>query len=333
MKIAPNNKISKKNLNFRLWLSVELHQGYESLTIFKGVEKQGFIDIIDRKEKDESGLDMDFEIERKDDGNPNICTLTIWNLSEDIFNQIALDANLFSLYYARGENDWSLLFTGSPYFAKQENPIGGNNDARGFLKRDDAVGGENDIPTIIYLEEAKDQYEKAVMSKSYKGDVSTEVVLKDCANALGMPLNVSKEIAHSKVSNFVARGYVYDVLKEIRPRLTIPFGIGDPKITFENSNLNVFAEIEDVGLVQLKGAEIERFGYVFNPKNSSKPVRVQSDSEELYSFETQLLPSIKVGDFCACDFSNLQGRKQIRKIISTGNNYGTEGKTEVTVSV
>lgn len=345
MKIAPNNNITDKNLDFRLMLKVALNSEVSDTKLISLEVKDSTIVIEDKKNDSESGLDMDFEIERDDKDDSNICTLTIWNLSEETFNQIQGKSNLFNLYYARGDNDWTLLFSGVPYFATQEEAIGGNNDSKGFLKRDDAVGGENDIPTIIYLSETLNKYESTYISKSYQGSVSTEKIIQDCADTLGFPLNIAKEIKHVQVNNYVARGLVSDVLSDIVNNRLETVGvfdeIGEPKLTYDNNNVNIFV----VGGGQFGGIRLynessenayiqeEVFGYLFNDKNSTKPVKIQSDEEELYRFKTQLLPAITIGNYCKCDFSNVKGAKQIRKIVSVGNNYGTEGETEVTISV
>lgn len=345
MKILPNNKISNKNLDFRLKLAVMYNADIEKIgqlsianVDFNGVYQnrmtKSSVVISDKKDNPESGLDIDFEIERTIGEEPNKCTLTIWNLSESTFNQIANKSMAFYLYYARGENDWSLLFAGSPYFSTQGNPIGGNNDARGFLKRDDAVGGENDIPTTIYLEEAVNQYENAIISKSYQGYVSSLKVIQDCANTMGLPYNISGEIGHISLYNFVARGFASDILENVVSRLNTEFGFGKPTVNYDNNVVNVFVEHgDDKDKYFVNDYYMRKYAYLFNESNSTRPEKEQHDKEEVFRFETQLLPDLSAGNYCKCEFSNLSGSRQIKKVISTGNNYGTEGKTEVYVNV
>lgn len=331
MKILPNNIISKEKLKFRLKLDVIYDDRWTTNEYARNIVEHTATTIEDRIDNPESGLDMDFEIERTLEDIPYKCTLTIWNLAEDTFNLISNRGMGFHLYYARGNNDWSLLFYGHPWFASQGNPLGGNNDSKGFLKRDEAVGGENDIPTTIYLQSDLIGYEEAFISKSYQGYVSTEQIIKDCADAMGLVCNIAPEIIHTKVNNYVARDRASKVLADIIKRVNV-LGFGEPKITYDNGNLNLFVDLEGTRLV-LGSIDPKLYGYVFDKDNSTRPEKEQIDKEDYYHFKTQLLPDLTAGSYCMCEFSNLKGKKQIKKVVCTGNNYGTEGETEVWVNV
>lgn len=343
MKILPNNIISKENLNFRLKLEVIYEeQKLQSVVFDPAKAKYGVqytaSNIEDNANNPESGLDMDFEIEKSLEGDiPSKCTLTIWNLSEDVFNLITKRGMGFHLYYARGNNDWSLLFYGEPWFASQGNPLGGNNDAKGFLKRDEAVGGENDIPTTIYLQSELNAYEEAYISKSYQGYVSTEQIIRDCAEAMGLGCNIQKEIKHKKVNNYVARGKASEELEKIVKELDVPASQGKPAITYDNNNVNVYIDGLNIDIffnvTNSNNFSQTVYGYVFDKDNSTRPEKEVVDKEEYFKFKTQLLPDLTAGIYCMCDFSNLKGKRQIKKVVSIGNNYGTEGETEVWVNV
>jgi hypothetical protein len=70
---------------------------------------------------------------------------------------------------------------------------------------------------------------------------------------------------------------------------------------------------------------------LFNGSNSSRPEPELEDDVSLYHFTTKLLPNMRAGQYCKCDFETLTGTKEIVKVLLTGNNYGTAGQTEIWV--
>lgn len=273
------------------------------------VQTTNGISIRDSADDESKGLDMDFEIERTKE--PSIATIKIWNLSKSTFNQIANHANAFELYFARGADDWGLLFRGTPYFSTQQGGVGGNNTSRGFLKKDDAVGGENDTATIIQLLDSLHAFESATMSKSYQGTVSCKQVVQDCATAMGVELG--DEVEYPEVNNFVARGRCSRVLNEICSKIGCNYVV-------DNGVLHLY-----------NGSSRKVYGFKFNGDNSSKPQREQDNELQLYRFTTKLLPNLRAGQYCLCDFETLSGTREIHKAVLTGNNYGTAGQAEVWV--
>lgn len=268
-----------------------------------------FADSVDNKE---SGIDIDFEIGRTDGSDPSLATITLWNITNDVFNQIANHANAFELYFAKGKEDWGLIFRGTPYFSTQENAVGGNNNSRGFLNKDDAVGGENDIPTIITLIDSLHSFESAVISKSYQGEISTKTIIKDCATAMGV-LTGDELQSYPNINNYVARGKCSTILREICGKIGCKY-------------------IVDNGVLHLYNSDSPKsYGFLFNKNNSDKPCAEQGKEFTTYHFKTMLLPSIRVGQYCQCDFDVLSGVKQIYKAKLRGNNYGTGCETELWV--
>lgn len=313
MKIQPSNIPVKQDLNFRLRLDIQFDQAAKSsLSLFNLVSSTNGMRIQDSKNNPESGLDIDFEIERTDGSEPSIATITIWNLSNNTFNQIANKANAFELYFAQGEDDWGLLFRGTPYFSTQEGATGGNNTSRGFLKKDDAVGGENDVATVITLIDSLHAFESATMSKSYQGNYSTKSIIDDCAKAMGLKLG-DEVLYYPEINNYVARGKCQKILNEICGKIGC-------KHIVENGVLHLF-----------NGEKPKIYGYLFNGSNSSKPQAEQDEDTQGFYFVTKLLPSLRAGQFCKCDFETLSGTKEIYKVVLTGNNYGTAGQSEIWV--
>lgn len=308
MLILPNNIPVTQDLNFRLRLDIQFDNRVQSM--IPVVQTTNGISIRDSVDDKSQGLDMDFEIERTDGSEPSKATIKIWNLSKNTFNQIANHANAFELYFARGKDDWGLLFRGTPYFTTAEDAIGGNNTSRGFLKKDDSNGGDNDKVTIINLLDSLHAFESATMSKSYQGTISTKTIIQDCVTAMGIQLG--DEVSYPHINNYVARGNCAKVLNEICGKIGC-------KHIIENGVLHLYTDNPKV------------YGFQFNGDNSSTPQPEQEDDLMLYHFTTQLLPNLRAGQYCLCDFQTLNGTREIYKVVLVGNNYGTAGIAEVWV--
>jgi hypothetical protein len=310
--ILPNNIPVTQDLSFRLRLDVHFDKNIEMAIPNLGLlQTTSGISIQDSKDDISQGLDIDFEIERTSGSEPSIAEIKIWNLSDSTFNQIANHGNLFELYFAKGNDDWGLLFRGTPYFSTQKGGSGGNNTSRGFLKKDDATGGENDVATIISLLDSLHSFGSATMSKSYQGTISTKTIIQDCVTAMGIQLG--DEVEYPQINNYVARGSCARILNEICGKIGC-------KHIIENGILHLF-----------NSNSTKYYGYLFNGDNSSKPQREQEDNIQLYHFTTQLMPNLRAGQYCMCDFFTLTGKREIYKVVLTGNNYGTSGQAEIWV--
>lgn len=301
MKILPNNIKTKQDLSFRLRLDVQFNNTDDGST-----KTTNGIRIEDSISDSSQGLDIDFEIERTDGTEPSLATITIWNISDNLFNQISSNSNVFELYYAKGKSNWSLLFRGTPYFATQ----GNNNTSKEFVAKEDS--GSEDIATTIALIDSLKAFESATISKSYQGNVSTRVIIEDCANIMGV--KIGDEITtYPEINNYVARGKASEVLNEVCGKIGC-------KHIIENGVLHLFDT-----------TSTKASGYLFNTNNSSRPQLTQEDKIIGHTFTTMLLPNLRAGQKCKCDFDTLSGTKEIFKVRLAGNNYGTLGESEVWV--
>ena len=314
MKIPPENKTKVQDLNFRLRLDIQFDREAKLAipNIADFYQSTNGIRYEDKIDDKESGIDIDFEIQQTNGKEPSTANLTLWNITNDSFNQIANYANAFELYCAEGNDDWGLIFRGTPYFSSQKKAIGGDNKSRGFLKKEDAVGGENDIATEITLIDSLHSFDSAVISKSYQGTVSSQQIIHDCAAAMGIFMGDEAD-NYPEMNNYVARGKVRTILREICGKIGC-------KYIIDNGVLHLF-----------NGNKQKIYGFLFNGENSTKPQAEQNNNQIGYHFETKLLPSIRVGHYCKCEFDVLSGVKEIYKCVKRGNNYGTIGLTEVWV--
>ena len=165
--------------------------------------------------------------------------------------------------------------------------------------------------TIIQLLDSLHAYESAVISKSYQGTISTKTIIDDCVTAMGIQLG--DEVEYPQINNYVARGSCAKVLNEICGKIGC-------KHIIENGVLHLY-----------NGSSPKIFGFLFNGDNSSTPEPEQEDDLILYHFTTKLLPNLRAGQYCQCDFETLNGVREIYKVALEGNNYGTNGISEVWV--
>lgn len=296
MKILPENKTKVQALNFRLRLDIQFDREAKLAipNIADFYQSTNGIRYEDKIDDKESGIDVDFEIQQTNGKEPSTANLTLWNITNDSFNQIANYANAFELYCAEGDGDWGLIFRGTPYFSSQKK----------------AIGGEN-IATEITLIDSLHSFDSAVISKSYQGTVSSQQIIHDCAAAMGIFMGDEVD-NYPEMNNYVARGKVRTILREICGKIGC-------KYIIDNGVLHLF-----------NGNKQKIYGFLFNGENSTRP-QAEQNNQMGYHFETKLLPSIRVGHYCKCEFDVLSGVKEIYKCVKRGNNYGTIGLTEVWV--
>nr|DAS99122.1 MAG TPA: tail protein [Caudoviricetes sp.] len=313
------------DLNFRLRLDI----GGANIRIADNLkeDKETGRFWVDR----ESGLDMDFDIVKTDDGAPNESTITIWNLSENTYTNIMNNADAFELYAAWSNDEYALMFRGYPLKAlkKAKGTILTSN--QGFLKQDANAGrrGQNDLETVITLIDGLAEYKDARMDKTYYGTVSTETILKDCVETFGIPVGTIAEINHKDIMGRQYREKSVNVLNGLARLLGFKWKI-------INGMFYIFTQEEPE----------EVYGITLNSDNSSTPERQndkfttkknketkQTSIEKTYNgymIKTRLLPFLNPGTWAFCDFgTRLQGTKYIYKVRHRGNNYGTVAETEI----
>lgn len=313
------------DLNFRLRLDI----GGANIRIADNLkeDKETVRFWVDR----ESGLDMDFDIVKTDDGAPNESTITIWNLSENTYTNIMNNADAFELYAAWSNDEYALMFRGYPLKAlkKAKGTILTSN--QGFLKQDANAGrrGQNDLETVITLIDGLAEYKDARMDKTYYGTVSTETILKDCVETFGIPVGTIAEINHKDIMGRQYREKSVNVLNGLARLLGFKWKI-------INGMFYIFTQEEPE----------EVYGITLNSDNSSTPERQndkfttkknketkQTSIEKTYNgymIKTRLLPFLNPGTWAFCDFgTRLQGTKYIYKVRHRGNNYGTVAETEI----
>lgn len=326
-------------MDFRLKLEIELKNPTE--------EMRG-ITIEDAYADPTKGLDMEAHIIKTDDNKPNASTLKIYNLSSDIYNTIYEQANAFRLSCARGEGaDYVAFYTGFPIRAIKAGKETVLTSNTGFMKQDANAGraGQNDLETTITLM----NYGVATLYKSYQSEVSANLVLQDCMDALGLPKGNIDEVIQERLdgvyyrAGHTIRGFVGDELTRMGNQCGFKWNTNDMK-------LNLYDKYH---------SDIKTYGIRLTPENSATPERQEDrfktrnetiqkankkkgitgvkkttieKQEQGFKIKTQLLPHLQCGATCFLDdfgITGAQGNKYIYKIEHTVNNTGLEAFTEI----
>ena len=263
-------------------------------------------------------LDIDFDIYKTNKSEANKSTITIWNLNDTTYQRIVEKTYAVDLYTWYGEDEPALTFRGyvdKDRTAKRNNIQGKINTAKDFLvspiKQD--IKGGFDIPTVIELTDGKLAYTDTKINKNYREPVSSTQIIKDCVEALGVGISKFSEDLPEKIyPNFKAVGKPHVILEQVARPLGIDFSI-------QNDLIQVISPDEKFA---------GEFAVLLNPSNSLRPER-QGENEIVIS--TRLINFINPNDWVRCEFKEFEGTERVRQIRSTGNNYGTAGRTEITI--
>lgn len=319
LKTGISNTPVNPDLNFRLRLDI----GGANIRIQDKLitdEETGRF-YVDR----ESGLDMDFEIVKTADNNPNDSTITIWNLSDNTYLNIVQNGTALELYAAWSKDDFALMFRGYPSSMVKKSKDSKQTSSQGFLKQDYNASrkGQNDIPTVLTCIDGKSEYTSATINQEYKNGVSTKTIIEDLIISLDIPIGTVANIEHRTLNSFTARGKSVKYLNYFAQLLGFNWSI-------INGTFYLFKDKET------------NYGIKLNGENSSSPERQneqftvtnkktgKTEIKNLYMVRTKLLPWLNPGTYCQCDFgTTLQGVKYIHKVRHRGNNYGTVAESEV----
>lgn len=262
-------------------------------------------------------LDIDFDVYKNNKSENNKSTITIWNLNDTTYQRLLEKTYEVDLYTWYGDDEPSLMFRGFVDKDKtsKRNINGRINTAKGFLEspvRQD-IKGSFDIPTIIELVDGHVAYTQTKINKDYRTKVTSTQILKDCIEAMGVgTAKFSDKLPVKEYPTFKAVGAPQAVMQQVCKPLGIKFNISN-------------------GLIQVVAPDEEfngEFAILLNRENSMRPDRV---GENELVISTRLIPSLNPYDWVQCDFNEFSGVESIRQVHSKGNNYGTQGSTEIII--
>lgn len=331
-----NDRYIKQDLNFRLRLDI----AGANIRIQDKIIQSNNNWYVDP----ESGLDIDFDITKTWDSNPNESSITIWNLNNDTYNKIREESTAFELYGAKSNDEFALMFRGYPdkQLKRAKKTLITSNE--GFMKQGyrAAFRGQNDLPTVLRLIDGKTSYEDATINKPYYGEVSTEIIFNDVIESLGVIKGtIAEDITFKTIKNYSARGKstkIMNYLAQINGfKWTIMNGVFEAYTG--NPPKQPYGILLDGYYSSTPEKQDDKFKTkvtVLQKKNKKKGIAGKKKTDIIktdmgYMIETELLPFLNPGLFAYCDYETLQGTKFIYKVQHIGNNYGVNCSSRIWV--
>lgn len=322
--------------DFRLKLEIELKD-----------QKEGIV-IEDVYGDNTQGLDINFDINKSYKNEPDESTITIYNLSTDIYNLILHKANAFRLSCARGKDDsYVPFYIGFPMRSikvAKDTVLTSNG---GFMAQDANAGraGQNDLETKITLR----NYGFAKLNKCYQTEVSPELVIQDCIDVLGLPKgnideNIKENLKNVKLrAGYTARGEVQLTLNDLGSRFGFNWNTNDMQLNIYDKTLKN-RKTYGIKLTPDNSSTPERQDDKFsartktiqraNKKKGIKGVRATTitKAEQGFKIKTELLPHLMIGSTCLLEgfgMDDADGDKYIYKLHLKGSNTGTGAYSEI----
>ncbi len=254
------------------------------------------------------GLDMDFVVHKSSKSVINTAYINVWNLDETKYQRLGEQEYLINMYTQYGDNDACLVFRGysDTSFTRR---FSGEN--RIVDEEDNSV----DIPVLIRLLDGKTAYMESFINKSYREEVSSTRILKDCFQAMGIGTAIfSSKIPEKKYQSYKAIGRPHVIVENLCRTLKISMNVQNNLIYLKSDDEN--PELEST--------------IVLNNSNSLPP---QRQSDGLIEISSKFLPGLNPNDFVKCEFDGTEGIFSVSEVISNGNNYGIAGITKITIGI
>lgn len=248
-----------------------------------------------------TGLRVKFEIKKNLGKEPNTCTCSVYNLSED--TRRALDKKpLYATLRAGYDGVPRLMFSGHISFAQS---------------RRDGTEWE----TKIQIGDGQRAFACARMSRSYSGTVTAYQVVNDCAASMGMrlPPEAQKDPALKQPlsASIVAHGPTRDVLT----RLLAPYGYG---WSMQNGRLVILSDLQTTGVAP---RIIDQEAGMIGSPERGVPRRPGDPSD--VSVECLLYPEIQPGERIEVDSDSLTGQFKVTDVGHVGDTHGSEWLTRI----
>ena len=265
-------------------------------------------------------MDIDIEFVKTRADEPNKSTLTIWNISDDIFKRL-LFTYAVDVYAWYGEDEPALLFRGyiDPKSIVKMHAVAGRiNTAKGFLastvKQDNK--GQFDIPTIIELIDSKVNYLASKINKTYIKEVTSTDLINDCIEAMGVGVGFISENLPVKTykNGYKLFGKPHVILKTLLNALGASFNVTNSFIYINMPN----------------DKHNDEYAVLLNPDNSMQP---DQQSEDTIVVSTRLIPFLNANDWVKFEFKELNSLERIYEVRGKCNNYGTAGTTDVVIKI
>lgn len=275
------------------------------------------------------GADIALDIKKTDEGKPNYCSITIYNVSENTYNILNDKANEIRVYTDTNEQGYVLTFQGvlrdivkwkkaksevkKKRKSKRKTPIKIHYNEPPISRSQD---NGNVITTIELQDGFKDTFLNNYYSQSYSGEVTNNQILNDILYFIKRQTTLTiGNIATLQEKTFpkgkVMRGTLNNVLRSICQT-------GKCKSVIDNNILNVFSN----------NVQEDVYGYYLHSGICPRP---EFNADKEIDVEAPFLPTIEIGNFVKLDFQDIDGIYPIKKIESKIDNFGGESSTKITL--
>ncbi len=243
-----------------------------------------------------TGLDIDFDIKKSNTAQNNKASITIWNLDDTRYQNLAEKDDKVCIFAGYGEDEPILVFRGN---------------INTIIRRSDSMSA--DIPIYLELVDGKQSCTGAFINKNYRDKVSTTVIIKDCINAMGLGIGMfTPNLPERSYNGYKAIGFAHVVLQKV-------CGLLDVKFSIQNGLVHIVSKNDE---------PIEETAVELNSENSMQPRRIGTNETVI---TTNFIPYINPNASVKCNFTGFSGLCLVKQVHSFGNNYGRAVITEITV--
>ena len=272
--------------------------------------------------------DIELEIKKTNEKEPNYCTVTIYNMADSTYNEINDKALYVRCYADIGMTGYSLIFEGDLRNLKKYKKPGkakSKYTKTGKLRkvrkstvapkynepsvRQDDDG--SDVKTIIELQDGlKSQLLNFHYKIAYEGRISNIDILNDCLKTLqggntGLG-QIDTPNEHIFTNGFSYSGPIYNLATQMA-------ALGGCNLTIQNGVISCIR----------KGGKNLDWVYVFDGTNCPRP---EEDTNKEINIDAPVRPGLNPDNIVKLNFDKIQGQFKVKKIDTTINNYGGSGQ-------
>src|SRR5574344_1479686 len=268
--------------------------------------------------------DIELEIKKTNEKEPNYCTVTVYNMSDTTYNTINDKALYAKVYTNIGLRGYSLIFEGDlRNIQKYKKPGKAKSKytETGKLRKvskstaepkynEPAVRTEDDgsdVNTIIELQDGlKSQFLNFHYKVAYEGKISNIDILNKCLStlqggAVGLgQIDIPNE--HIFSNGFSYSGPIYNLAIQMA-------SLGGCNLTIQNGVVSCIR----------KGGKNLDYIYVLDGTNCARP---EEDTNKEINVDAPVLRSLNPDNMIKLDFDKINGTYKVYKIDTTLNNFG-----------
>lgn len=268
--------------------------------------------------------DIELEIKKTNEKEPNYCTVTIYNMADSTYNEINDKAYYVRCYADIGGKGYSLIFEGDlrnlikykkPSTTKKpKKPRKTTKKASEPKYNEPPVRTEDDGSDVKTIIELQDGLKSSVLNFhhkiSYEGRISNIDILNDCLKTLqggntGLG-QIDTPNEHMFVNGFAYSGPIYNLATQMA-------ALGGCNLTFQNGVVSCIR----------KGGKNLDYIYVLDGTNCPRP---EEDTNKEINIDAPVLPGLNPDNLVKLDFDKIKGEYKVYKITTNLNNYGGSGQ-------